>query len=75
MWKTGIPEDGKYLVTVKTSLMVDYRTGSHSYAYETDVAEYCNGWSIDGVIAWKKLPAPYCPEIDLRKEFLRGYIE
>ena len=63
-WRTENPDtEGEYLVTFLDSIMVDSRSGPHSYAYCVGVAYfYGNGWSRSNVVAWAKLPAPYVPK-------------
>lgn len=63
-WRTDVPEsEGDYLVTVLEPLMVDYRSGGHSYAYCVRTAYfYGREWSRSNVVAWAKLPSPYVPK-------------
>lgn len=53
-WETNkLPKvDGKYIVLTKTTLMVDSKTGGHSYGYEPDIAIFCNGAWDELVYAW-----------------------
>jgi len=69
-WETStLPQDeGKYVVLTKVALMVDSKTGSHSYGYEPDVAIFSGGsWDMP-VYAWLDYNAasvraePWMPE-------------
>lgn len=64
-WRTDIPkEDGEYLVTTRTAMMVDSKSGPHSYAYTIEIATFYDGEWENGypVFAWMNLPDPYFPD-------------